>query len=67
MVWYISEHKNQENLVTLGSVEERLEALWKRLNEFRAFQERVGSLSTLQAGHHKTTNIWYGMVCYVSM
>ena len=62
MVRYVSEHK--ENMRTLGSIVERLEALWKRLNAFRAFQERVGPFSWLpQAGQHKT--IWYDRVCYV--
>ena len=35
MVWYISKHKHEENLGTLGSVVERLEALRKRLNVLR--------------------------------
>ena len=49
-MWYgvvtcVSKHK--ESLGTLGSVVERREALWKRLNAFRAFRGRVGSFSRL--------------------
>ena len=39
----VSERKHKENFGALCSVVERLEALWKRLNAFRAFRERVGS------------------------
>ena len=59
MVRYVSKHK--ENLGTLGSVVERLETLWKRLNAFPAFRERVGSFCRLGwLGSIKP----YGMVGY---
>ena len=59
MAWYVSKHKHKENLGTLGIVVERLEALWKCLNAFRALRERVGSFSRLgRLGSIKE----YGMV-----
>ena len=44
MVWYVSKHKHEDNF---GSVVERLEALWNRLNAFRRFSERMGAFSRL--------------------
>ena len=65
MVGYVSKHKHKEDLGTLGSVVERLEALWKRLNVFRAFCERMRAFSTLaDLGSMKP---WYGMICSVCM
>ena len=60
----VSKHKHKENLETLGSIVERLEALWKCLNAFRALRERVGSFSWLdKLGSMKP----YGMVCYAML
>ena len=47
MVWYVSKHKHKDNLGMFGSVWERLEAVWKRLNAFQGFSERMGALSRL--------------------
>ena len=41
MLWYASQHKHKDVLGTFGSVGERLEALWKRFNVFRAFWDRM--------------------------
>ena len=60
MIRYASKHK--ENLGMLGSVVERLEALWKLLHAFRAFRERVRSFSRLGWLNSIKT---YGMVGYV--
>ena len=62
MVWYVSEHRHKENLGTFGSVVERLEALWKRLDAFRALRERMGAFSRLGRLASITP---YGMVWYV--
>ena len=37
MVRYVSKTKHKDNLVTFGSIVDRVEALWKSLNAFRAF------------------------------
>ena len=47
MVWYVSKHKRKDNLGTFGSVVERLEVLWKRLNAIRALGERMGAFGRL--------------------
>ena len=67
MVWYVSKHKHKESLGTFGSVVGRLETLWKRLNAFQAFRERVGSFSSLgMLGSIKPYGtVWYGS--YVCM
>ena len=45
MVWYVSKHKHKDNLGTFGSVVERLEVLWKRLNALKGFVECMGAFS----------------------
>ena len=59
MVWYVSEHQHKGDLGTFGSVVERLEALWKRSNAFRALRERMGAFSRL--GRLRSSRP-YGMV-----
>ena len=49
-------------MVRSGSVVERLESLWKRLNAFQAFWERMGAFSRLG---RLTSIIPYDMVLYV--
>ena len=65
MVWYVRKHNHKENLGTLGSVLERLEAFGKYLNQFGAFLERMGAFGRLcrlgRLGKHNP--IWY--VCMV--
>ena len=63
MVWYVSKHKHKDNLGTFGSVVERLEALWKRLNAFRAFWERMGAFGRL--GRLVSIIPYVCMVCMV--
>ena len=65
MVWYgiyVSKHKHKENLGTFASVLERLEALGKHSNVFRAFWERMGAFGW----RGKLVSIFpNGMVCMV--
>ena len=61
MVWYVCKHKHKENLGTFGSVVERLEALWKRLNALRGLWERMRAFSTLG---RLGSIIPYGMTWY---
>ena len=62
MVWHVSKHKHKDNLGKFGSVVERLEALWKRLNALRGFWGRTGAFSKLGC---LGRIIPYGMVWYV--
>ena len=66
-LWYASKHKHKEMLGTFGSVGERIEALWKRLNAFRVLGERMGASGSI--GRLGTIipygTVWYGMVWYV--
>ena len=65
MVWYVSRHKHKESFGTFGSVVERLEALWQRLNAFQAFWERMGAFSKpgRLARIIPYGMVWYGMLC----
>ena len=61
MVWYVSKYKRKENLGTFGSVLERLESFWNRLNAFRAFGDLMRAFGRL--GRLGTIIPYVGMVC----